>query len=158
MNAASSAPPVPVSILVAEDNKYDRMILQQAFGELGLNIHLFFVTNGEDVLHYLNRRNAYAADGAAPRPDLILMDLNMPRMDGNDAVKAIRADADLRVLPVIALSTSDNPKQITEAYENGVNAFMTKPGHFDDFVDLLRDFADYWIKCARLPKIAIWQG
>jgi CheY-like chemotaxis protein len=157
MNAARPVPLNPVSILVAEDNKYDRMILQQAFDELDLDIHLFFVTNGEDVLDYLNRRNAYAADGAAPRPDLILMDLNMPRMDGNDAVKAIRADADLRVLPVIALSTSDNPKQIAQAYENGVNAFMTKPGRFDDFVDLLRDFGDFWIHRARLPKIA-WQA
>jgi CheY-like chemotaxis protein len=72
-------------------------------------------------------------------------------------VKAIRADADLRVLPVIALSTSDNPKQIAQAYENGVNAFMTKPGRFDDFVDLLRDFGDFWIHRARLPKIA-WQA
>jgi CheY-like chemotaxis protein len=158
MNTQKRASAGPVSILVAEDNKYDRMILQQAFDELDLNIHLFFVTDGEDALDYLNRRNAYAADGAAPRPDLILMDLNMPRMDGNAAVKAIRADADLRVLPVIALSTSDNPRQITQAYENGVNAFMTKPGRFEDFVELLRDFGEFWIHGAQLPKIEAWQS
>ena len=82
----------PTAILVAEDNKYDRMILQQAFNELGLNVSLYFVDNGEDVLDYLHRRNAFATPTPLPRPALVLMDLNMPRMNGNEATRAIRAD------------------------------------------------------------------
>jgi CheY-like chemotaxis protein len=150
MNQVTSA---PVSILVAEDNQYDRLILQAAFDELGLNVRLNFVANGEELLDCLHRRNAFASPGAAVRPDLILMDLNMPMMNGNDAVIAIRADINLRQLPVIALSTSNNPRQIAQAYADGMNAFLTKPGHFDDFVELLRKFGDFWLTCAQLPTI-----
>jgi CheY-like chemotaxis protein len=157
MNAEKIALPETVSILVAEDNKYDQLILQAAFDELALPVRLTFVGNGEDVLDYLHRRNGYVTPESAPRPDLILMDLNMPRMNGNDTVIAIRADTDLRLLPVIALSTSDNPRQITQAYANGVNAFMTKPGRFDDFVELLRRFSDFWLCSARLPRLDAWQ-
>lgn len=150
-------PAEPVAILVAEDNKYDRMILQQAFTELGLNVTLHFVGNGQDVLDYLHRRNAYAAEASSPRPALVLMDLNMPRMDGHEALKAIRADEALRMLPVVVLSTSDNPKQVAKAYANGVNAFMTKPGPYDEFVKLMHGFCAYWLRSARLPKVPAWQ-
>ncbi|MGE0222670.1 MAG: response regulator [Acetobacteraceae bacterium] len=143
-----------IVVLVAEDNQYDRLILQEAFAELGLDIDLQFVSDGEEVLDYLRRRNGYAADDAAPTPTLVLMDLNMPRMNGHDAVREIRADPILRVLPVIVLSTSDSPRQIAQAYANGVNAFMTKPGRFEDFVDLLRGFHAFWFEHARLPSLA----
>jgi two-component system response regulator len=141
----------PIAILVAEDSKYDRMILEQAFSEIDSNVRLYFVNDGEDALDYLRSRNAYAAAGAAPRPALLLMDLNMPRMNGHEAVRALRADNTLRVLPVIVLSTSDDPVQIAEAYANGVNAFMTKPGHFDDVVALLRKFSEFWLTAIHLP-------
>ena len=138
---------------MAEDNKYDRMILEQAFSELDFNVRLHFVNDGEDVLDYLRCRNAYEAEGAAPRPALVLMDLNMPRMNGHEAVRALRADDALRVLPVIVLSTSDNPAQIALAYANGANAFMTKPAHFEDVVALLRTFGEFWLTIVRLPSI-----
>jgi two-component system response regulator len=141
----------PAVILVAEDSKYDRMILEEAFKEVGCDVGLRFVTDGEDALDYLHRRNRYTAAGAAPRPLLLLLDLNMPRMDGSEALRALRADAELRALPVIILSTSDNPRQIVQAYANGANAFMTKPGSFDEFVALLRGFAAFWLDIARLP-------
>ncbi len=141
----------PFVILVAEDNKYDRMILEQAFAELDFKVRLRFVNDGEDLLDYLLRRNAYAAEGAAPRPALVLMDLNMPRMNGHDAVRALRAIDALRPLPVIVLSTSDNPAQIALAYANGVTAFMAKPGRFEDVVELLRMFGEFWLTAARLP-------
>lgn len=157
MTTPKNHPAEPVAILVAEDNKYDRMILQQAFAELDLSVSLHFVGNGQDVLDYLNRRNAYAAEASSPRPALILMDLNMPRMDGHEALKAIRADEALRMLPVVVLSTSDNPKQIAQAYANGVNAFMTKPGPYDDFVKLMQGFGTYWLQSAQLPKVPSWQ-
>ena len=141
----------PVAILVAEDNKYDRMILAEAFKELDLNVSLNFVSHGEELLDYLQGRNAYAGVGTLPRPSLVLMDLNMPRMNGNEALKRIRADANLRKLPVMVLSTSDNPKQIAQAYDDGANAFMTKPGHFDDLLALLRRFGAFWLTEAKLP-------
>ncbi len=152
--APSSSIAEPVAILVAEDNKYDRMILEQAFSEIDYDVQLHFVSDGEDALDYLRCRNAYAAEGAAPRPALVLMDLNMPRMNGHEAVRALRADNALRVLPVIVLSTSDNPGQINEAYANGVNGFMTKPGRFEDVVALLRTFSAYWLTAVRLPSSA----
>ena len=157
MNEPYIRPADPVAILVAEDNKYDRMILQQAFSEIGIRVSLHFVGSGEDVLDYLHRRNAYAAEADSPRPALVLMDLNMPRMDGQEALKAIRADEALRMLPVVVLSTSDNPKQIAQAYANGVNAFMTKPGPYDEFVKLMQGFGSYWLQTARLPEIPAWQ-
>ncbi len=146
--------PSPVVILVAEDNKYDRMILAQAFAELDFNVQLQFVNDGEDLLDYLLCRNAYTDEGVAPRPALVLMDLNMPRMNGHDAVRALRANDKLRVLPVVVLSTADNPAQIALAYANGVNGFMAKPGPFQDVVELLRRFSEFWLAAARLPDTA----
>jgi CheY-like chemotaxis protein len=143
----------PVVILVAEDNNYDRMILQQAFDDLGLNVTLHFVGDGQDLLDYLRRQNAYAAEAYSHSPALVLLDLNMPRMDGQEALKAIRADATLRVIPVVVLSTSDNPKQVGQAYANGVNAFMTKPGPYDEFVKLIGAFANYWLDSVRFPTV-----
>jgi CheY-like chemotaxis protein len=144
----------PITILVAEDSKYDRMILQQAFGELGLNVSLHFVDNGEAVLDYLHRRNAFAVAATSPRPALVLMDLNMPRMNGQETLLAIREDEALRSLPVIVLSTSDSPKQIDQAYKNGVNAFVTKPGRYDEFVDLVSRLGAFWLTTARLPGVS----
>jgi CheY-like chemotaxis protein len=148
----ASSPPEPTQILVAEDNKYDRMILQQAFTELGLNVSLNFVDNGEEVLDFLHQRNAYATPARSPRPVLVLMDLNMPRMNGQEALRAIRQDETLLRLPVVVLSTSNNPSQIAQAYANGVNAFMTKPGPYGDFLDLLRKFGAFWLTGAQLPS------
>ena len=143
----------PVVVLVAEDNKYDRMILGEIFAELGFNVRLNFVVDGEDMLDYLRGRNKYAGPGVAPRPDLILLDLNMPRMDGHEALKLIRNDNALRMLPVIVLSTTSSPRQIAQAYANGVSAFMTKPGRYDDFLDIVKKMGNFWLSAAVLPKL-----
>ena len=158
MNTREKRPAKPVSILVAEDNKFDRMILQQAFDELDVNASLHFVGDGEAVMDYLLRRNAYAAEAASPRPALVLMDLNMPVMDGHEAAKAIRADERLHILPIVILSTSENPKQIAQAYANGVNAFLTKPGPYDEFLEMIRKFSDFWLTGVRLPAIVGWRN
>jgi CheY-like chemotaxis protein len=149
-----SQPRDPLLVLVAEDSKYDRMILEEVFKELGWNVGIHFVTNGEEVMDYLNRRNAYVAPAVSPRPALILMDLNMPRMTGDEALRLIRADPALCMIPVIVLSTADSPKLIIQAYANGINAFMTKPGAFEEFVDLLRKFGAFWLDGAKLPIIS----
>ncbi len=103
-------------------------------------------------MDYLVQRNAYSAPGAAPRPSLVLMDLNMPRMTGDEALRQIRANANLCMLPVIVLSTADSPKLVLQAYANGINAFMTKPGSFDEFVELFRRFGAFWFDAAQLPN------
>lgn len=143
----------PVGIIVAEDNEFDRMILQEAFEELGMNVALRFVRHGEELLELLHGTEASTAAEAKARPLIVIMDLNMPRMDGNEALRRIRQDTRLRRLPVVILSTSDNPKQITEAYDNGANAFMTKPGRFEDMVTMLRSFRSFWLDEAHLPTI-----
>lgn len=152
MNSGSRhAPAASFVVLVAEDSKYDRMILQQAFDEVGASVTLRFVADGAELLDYLCRRNAYSGEGAAIRPDVILLDLNMPRMDGNEALRQIRADVALRMLPVVVLSTSDNRKQVVQAHVDGVNAFMTKPGRFEDLLDMVTKFVAFWRDTARLP-------
>jgi CheY-like chemotaxis protein len=140
-----------IVILIAEDNKYDRMILQEVFAELHWQIDLRFVTDGQELVEYLQRTAAFAPPAQAPRPGLVLMDLNMPRMNGDEALRAMRADPDLRILPVVILSTNDNAKTVIEAYASGANAFMMKPGGFDEFVDLIRKFGEFWLGVARLP-------
>jgi CheY-like chemotaxis protein len=146
----------PIAILIAEDSQHDRMILAEAFEQLDVAVTLTFVADGEELLDYLRRRTADI--GAIPTalilPALILMDLNMPRMNGIDTLKALRTDPMLRALPVIVLTTSEQPRQIALAYANGVNSFLTKPWQFEELVTLLDSFGAFWLRGAKLPDIA----
>lgn len=144
----------PIVLLIAEDSEFDRMLLREAFEELEYNVNLLFFSDGEDLLDYLRRSNAYRNEPVLPAPGLILMDLNMPRMKGLDALKILRADASLCVLPVIVLSTSNHPKQIAQAYATGVNAYLTKPEHFEELLKLLKRFGDFWLHETKLPSPA----
>ena len=146
-----SEPSLPL-VLVAEDSAHDRIIIEEAFREAGIAATLRFVEDGEELLDYLQRRGRYAGgDGVAPWPAVVLLDINMPKVNGHEAMRAIRADPLLRELPVVALSTSDSPKQIAQAYAVGVNSFLTKPPRFPAFVELIRLFAGYWLLGVRLP-------
>jgi two-component system response regulator len=149
MSALRPAPAAPV-VLVAEDSDADRMIIAEAFHELGIAVDLRFVEDGEDLLDYLRRAGRHAG-GDAPAPAVVLLDINMPKLNGHEAMREIRADRALRHLPVVALSTSDSPKQVAEAYASGVNSFLTKPARFADVVVLLRKFTEYWLFGVRLP-------
>ena len=145
------APPPPL-VLVAEDSAHDRLIITEAFREAGISADLRFVEDGEELLEYLTRGGRYAAEGTALRsPAVVLLDINMPKMNGHEAMRAIRAEPELRYLPVIALSTSDSPRQIAQAYAVGVNSFLTKPASFPAFVELMRMFGNYWLHGVRLP-------
>ena len=156
MIAPDTPTPDARTILVAEDNHFDQVILQQIFDEVGIDARLKFVSNGEEVMDYLHRRAAFSDPNATPRPSLVLLDLNMPRMNGQETLDAIRSDVVLRALPVIILSTSDNQKQIATAYANGVNSFLTKPAPYDDFVEMIRNFGAYWLHCAKLPALSLY--
>jgi CheY-like chemotaxis protein len=129
------------------------MFLQQAVAETGLAVDLKFVADGEQLLDYLHRRNDFAQIDVPMSNVLVLMDLNMPRLNGDDALKQIRADRGLDCTPVVIFSTSSDEKQIAQSYENGANAFITKPADFNDFVAVIRKLGLFWFGAARLPLL-----
>lgn len=142
----------PSLILVAENEENHRFILRRVFRTVGLDVRLRFVNDGQEMLDYLEHAGAYAADGAAPWPDLVLIDLHMPRLDGLGALKAMRRSDQLRTLPVIIFSSSDQPHHVDQAYESGANAYLVKVGDFDQLVSHLRGMVEFWLQAARLPR------
>ncbi|MBB4198389.1 hypothetical protein CCR94_22455 [Rhodoblastus sphagnicola] len=140
-------------VLVAEDHNFDKMILEEVFSRAGIEADLRFVSDGEQMLDYLNRRGRYADEGSAPTPALILLDLNMPRLDGRKVIRIMRADENLRHLPVIALSTSESRKHITEAYSIGINAYLVKPANIPDYVAKITSLWHFWMVTASLPVV-----
>ena len=143
--------PKSITILLADDDADDRMLAQDALKESRLANDLRFVEDGEELMDYLRQRGKYAADGAAPTPGLILLDLNMPRKDGREALREIKNDADLRRIPVVVLTTSKAEEDIFRTYDLGANSFITKPVSFDGLVAVMRDIGRYWIEIVELP-------
>ena len=140
-------------VLVAEDHNYDKIILEEVFARAGITADLRFVSDGEQMLDYLHRRGRYGEEVSAPTPALILLDLNMPRLDGRKVIRIMRADDNLRHLPVIALSTSESQKHITEAYSIGINAYMVKPANIPDYVAKIASLWHFWMVTASLPAV-----
>jgi len=138
-------------ILMADDDADDRLLAKDAMNDAQVGGELRFVENGEELLDYLRRRGPYANGASVPRPSLILLDLNMPKMDGREALRAIKADPDLRRIPVVMLTTSKADTDINGLYELGVNSFITKPFQFDVLVKVMRMVGDYWLKTVELP-------
>jgi CheY-like chemotaxis protein len=138
-------------VLVAEDDEDDRLMLEDAWAENRMANDLRFVRDGEELMDYLLRRGAFAAPGAAPRPGLILLDLNMPRKDGREALQEIKADPSLRRIPVVILTTSKAEEDVLRSYSIGVSSFITKPVSFEALVSTVRDMGRYWFDIVRLP-------
>lgn len=143
--------PTPITILIAEDDPDDRLLTREALVESRLANDLRFVENGEELMNYLRRRGNYAGEDSAPRPGLILLDLNMPRKDGREALREIKADPDLRRIPVVVLTTSKAEEDICRSYDLGVSSFITKPVTFESFVEIMRVLARYWFEIVELP-------
>ena len=144
-----------VTILVCEDDEDDRMLTSQALDEARAGNAVRFVEDGEELLDYLRRRGAYEGDPQiAPRPGLILLDLHMPRMNGIDALKAIKGDSALCDIPVVVLTTSTLEEDIVRSYRLGVNAFITKPVSYAGLVDAMSVLGRYWLDIVRLPPVA----
>src|ERR687893_1855302 len=122
-----TTPTNPITILMADDDADDRMMTQEAFAESRIANDLRFVVDGEELMDYLKRRGRYADPALSPRPGLILLDLNMPRKDGREALREIKADPSLRQIPVVVLTTSKAEEDIYGTYDLGVNSFITKP-------------------------------
>ncbi|MBX2864886.1 MAG: response regulator, partial [Leptolyngbyaceae cyanobacterium MAG.088] len=117
----------PIIILMADDDEDDRLFTQEALAENRIVNDLYFVEDGEDLMDYLYQRGKYSDPGVAPRPTLILLDLNMPRKDGREALQEIKQDPDLRSIPVVILTTSKAEEDILRTYDLGASSFITKP-------------------------------
>lgn len=139
-----------ISILIADDDADDRMLIEDAFRESRLSNPLAFVENGEELLHYLRCQGKFEGR-TSPAPRLILLDLNMPKMDGRTALKHLKADPELRRIPVVVLTTSKAEEDILRTYDLGVSSFITKPVTFQGLVDVVRALNSYWIEIVELP-------
>jgi CheY-like chemotaxis protein len=140
-----------ITILMADDDPDDRMLTREALEESRLANYLHFVEDGEQLMAYLRRQGNYAHLAHEPLPGLILLDLNMPKKDGREALKEIKADPSLRFVPVVVLTTSKAEEDILRTYDLGVNSFIVKPVTFDSLVDILKTLAKYWFEIVELP-------
>ena len=140
-----------VVILMADDDSGDIQLARKVLDRSPLRSDFRSVSDGDSLMDYLHRRGAYPDAAAAPRPGVILLDLNMPGKLGLEALREIKSDPELRRIPVIILSTSNAAQDIVRCYDSGANAFMTKPATFDALRDLLLAFEHYWITTATLP-------
>jgi CheY-like chemotaxis protein len=141
----------PIIILLADDDEDDRMLAKDALAESRLANDLHMVEDGEELMAYLQRQGKYRNLVESPRPGLILLDLNMPRKDGREALKEIKADASLRQIPIVILTTSQAEEDIYRTYDLGANSFITKPVMFESLVKVMKDIGTYWFEIVELP-------
>lgn len=142
----------PITILMADDDPDDRMLTKEAFEEARLVNDLHFVEDGEELLAYLNRSGRYKTLAGTPLPNLILLDLNMPRKDGREALQEIKADPLLRRIPIVVLTTSKAEEDILRTYDLGVSSFIVKPVTFISLVELMKTLSRYWFEIVELPS------
>lgn len=142
---------MPITILMADDDADDRALTKEALIEGRLMNTIRFVEHGEELIEYLKRTGRYAPPAEAPRPGLILLDLNMPRKDGRAVLKEIKSDPDLRTIPVVVLTTSKADEDVYRSYDLGVNSYIVKPVTFEALVDILQTLEKYWFEIVELP-------
>jgi len=139
------------AILLVEDNPADIKITERALRESALPVELIVVRDGQEAVEYLTRSGMHASNAAWRRPDLILLDLNLPRLSGQEVLRRIRATPGLQTVPVIVLTTSRREEDVQAVYAAGGNTYIEKPGDFDRFIDVLRTIQRYWLDTALLP-------
>jgi CheY-like chemotaxis protein len=137
-----------VEVLLVEDNPGDVRLTREALGEARREISLNVVNDGLDALRFLRREPPYAS---APRPNLILLDLNLPKKDGREVLKEIKTDEELKEIPVVVMTTSDAQADVRRAYGLHANCYVTKPADFDAFVTLVKSLEQFWLSVARIP-------
>ncbi len=147
----TAANPRSIPILIADDDADDRLMAKEALDECRLVNRVDFVEDGVELLAYLRRQGRYADMAKAPRPGLIILDLNMPKMDGREALREIKADPALRRIPIVVMTTSKAEEDIYRSYDLGVNSFITKPVTFDGLVTVMRALGVYWVEIVELP-------
>jgi chemotaxis family two-component system response regulator Rcp1 len=141
------------AILLIEDNPADVKITQRALRESGLGVELIVVRDGEEAVDYLLRQGPHADDADWRSPDLILLDLNLPKMSGREVLQRVRATPNLRAVPVVVLTTSRRQEDIEQMYACGANTYIEKPQEFERFVEVLETIHRYWLDTALLPPL-----
>lgn len=139
-------------ILLAEDDADDRMLVTRVLEKELLVGDVRSVWNGEELMDYLRRKGKYTEDESAPRPALILLDLNMPRKDGREALQEIKSNPEFRTIPVVVLTTSNSEIDVEQSYRSGVNAYITKPARFSDLAAAFKVLYQFWFEVVRLPS------
>ncbi|HEX5102825.1 MAG TPA: response regulator [Pirellulaceae bacterium] len=143
-----------VVILLAEDDPGDQELTRRALQHDVLRADLRVVENGEEALDYLYRRGRFAEPGTAPRPDLILLDLNMPKLGGREVLAELKRDPSLCRIPVVVLTTSNQETDIVKSYDLGCNSYIQKPVDIEQFMDSVRKLENYWFEVVTLPPVA----
>jgi CheY-like chemotaxis protein len=138
----------PIEILLVEDNVEEAEWTQEALRGSKVRNRVHWVTDGEEAMAFLHRQGTYLH---GPRPDLILLDIFMPRMNGQEVLQAVKEDPRLRRIPVVIMTSTDDEKEIMRAYEHHANCFVTKPIDMDKFMDVVRSIEDFWLTVVRLP-------
>ena len=141
-----------IRILIADDDEEDRMLTEEALEENQLSDQLYFVEDGAEAMDYLQHKGKYTDKKAYPLPELILLDLNMPKKDGREVLAEIKQDPNLKGIPVVVLTTSSAEEDIEKMYDLGVNSFITKPFSYDGMVLAMASLKQYWLDIATLPK------
>lgn len=143
----------PITILMADDDDDDRLMTHDALVESRVINDFYFVEDGVELLKYLRREGKYSDASCSPRPSLILLDLNMPRMDGREALTEIKSDPNLRSIPVVILTTSKQEEDKVKGYNLGAASYITKPVTFDGLVELMKTLGRYWVEFVEYPNI-----
>jgi CheY-like chemotaxis protein len=148
----------PLTILMADDDAEDRMLTAEAFQECRIVNELRFVEDGVELVDYLFGRNGFHDSDRFPLPGLILLDLNMPKMDGREALREIKNDDRLRQIPIVVLTTSAAEEDILRTYELGISSYITKPVTFNGLLKVVKTLGDYWFELVELPRTAPLNG
>jgi CheY-like chemotaxis protein len=140
----------PIEVLLVEDNPGDAQLTRMALGDGKMCINLSLAEDGVEALEFLRRQGKYAN---APHPDLILLDLNLPKKDGREVLADIRSDPALKRIPVVILTTSESDADILQAYNLAANCYITKPVDFEQFVKIVKSIEDFWFTIVKLPPL-----
>lgn len=139
-------------IMITDDDPDDRLLAKEAFSDNNLQNPLIFTEDGEDLMDYMFKRNKYAGQ-ELPMPDIILLDLNMPKKDGREVLMELKTDHAFKRIPVVVFTTSRSEEDIATTYDLGVNSYITKPVSYDSLVKAINVMGNYWLKLASLPNI-----
>ncbi len=139
------------NILIADDDSDDRLMIKEAFEENNFSSNFYFVEDGEDLVDYLNCKGKYQNEKAKRHLDLILLDLNMPKKDGREALREIKSDPGLKSIPIIIMTTSKLKDDVVKSYNMGVNCFISKPTTYSELIEVTKSIIKYWFEIAQLP-------
>jgi CheY-like chemotaxis protein len=140
--------PSPVEILLAEDNPGDVRLTEKAFEQASLGNNLYVVNDGVEAMQFLNSEPPFAD---TPQPDIVLLDLNMPRKNGQDVLAEMKSNDDLNRIPVVVLTSSESEEDVVKSYDLNANAYLTKPVDYDGFLDIVSSLENFWLQVVRLP-------